>query len=195
MAEQISLAATRRDSSGKGPNRRLRVAGQIPAVYYTASGDNLALTIDALAFEKAYRQIGTSKLFSLVVDGEEGRPTLVWKVQKHPFKRQVVHLDLYGVDYAKKVTLNVPVRQVGEAPGLKLGGMMETFHDTITVTCLPGDIPAVVDLDVSKMQVGDAFTVKDVVLPENVMAVYKQNYALLSVVATRKAAPGPGGKD
>ncbi|AGW15073.1 50S ribosomal protein L25 [Megalodesulfovibrio gigas] len=195
MAEQITLAAIRRDSAGKGPNRRLRVAGEFPAIYYTASGENIALTIDALAFEKAYRQVGTSKLFSLVIDGEEGRPSLVWKVQKHPFKRQVVHLDLYGVDFDKKVTLNVPLRQVGEAPGLKLGGMMETFHDTIIITCLPGDIPACVDLDVSNMQVGDALTVKDVVLPEAVQAVYKQNYALLSVVATRKAVPGPGGKE
>lgn len=192
MSDLPILAVQKREITGKCPNRRLRVAGDIPAVYYTAAGENIPLVLSAANYEKISRQVGRSKIFQLSIDGDAtARPTLVWKVQKHPFKKQIVHIDFYGVDMEKPVTLDAPLRLVGDAPGLKLGGMMETFHDTMTITCLPGLIPPVVNVDVSNLDVGMSVTVKDVTLPEGVTAVYKQNYALCSVVSTRKTA-GPG---
>lgn len=187
MADMTTLSATTRENLGKCPNRRMREAGQIPAVFYSAAGENVALSLDALEFEKCYRKVGKSKLFHLSIDGKDGLTTLVWQVQKHPYKRMIVHLDLFGVDMEKRVTINVPLRLVGTAPGLKLGGMMETFHQTMPVNCLPGDIPPHVDVDVSALNVGDAVTIQEVPLPENVVAVFKQNYALVAVTATRKA--------
>ncbi len=185
----FTLKAATREATGKGVNRRKRTAEITPAVLYGPKGLSKTIEVDANELFKAIRDIGGSQLFSLVVDDGEALPCLIWQVQRHPFKRGLIlHVDFFAVDMEKPIRVDVPVKLHGTAPGVKLGGILEIFHNKISVECLPMDIPAQLDVDISKLTVGKSVQVKDVALPENVKSYTDTNLTLLGVVAKRGMA-------
>ncbi len=196
MAEQFVLSATKREALGKGPNRRLRTQDMVPVVYYNAKGENLALSVRHIALRKAYQKLGSNQILQLQVEGEtaaEPRPSLFWKLQMHPTKDRIVHVDFYGVDLTKEVRVVVPVEIVGEAPGVKKGGVLEFFRDHVEVTALPLNIPEVIRIDISALEINQSVHVKDLQLPEGVKAMFDENYSLVGVVTpVAETEPGEG---
>jgi large subunit ribosomal protein L25 len=185
-----SLSLQKRESLGKGPNRRLRAEQMIPCVFYSGQGDNFALQAPAKDLVKLYDEVGRTTVFNIEYH-ENGkkivRPALFWSVQFHPVKRAFTHIDFYGVDLNKEVRLVVPLEFVGVAKGTKLGGHLETYREQITVKGKPLSIPARVCVDISDLGVNDVLHVADLKLPEGVSAAMTANFAVVSVV-TREAA-------
>ena len=109
-------------------------------------------------------------------------------MQKHPYKKAFTHVDFYGVDLDKEVKVDVPIEFVGVARGVKLGGVMETYRESVRLCSKPLDMPKKVTIDVTDMGINDSVTVETLALPENVKAVFDKNFAIVSVFSKSKDA-------
>lgn len=198
MNIEKTLSVQKREGCGKGPSGRLRAQKMVPGVFYTATGENIAVQAPALPLEKLYGEMGHTTVFNLEID-EQGQksvhPVLIWQVQFHPYKKAFTHIDFYGVDLNKEVKVDVPVEFVGVSRGVKLGGVLETYRESIRLSSKPMDMPQKITIDVTDMGINDTVTVSDVQLPANVTAVYDHNFALVSVLAKSKDDEAAEGED
>lgn len=195
MAIEKTLKVEKRDGRGKGPAGRLRHKDMVPGVFYTASGQNIMVQAPALPLEKIYEAVGHTGVFNLEIESETGadtHPVLIWQIQRHPYKKEFLHIDYYGVDLDKEVKVDVPVEFTGTARGVKLGGVLETYRESVRLGSKPLNMPQKITVDVSNMNIGDTVTVADLNLPPDVRAVYDQDYAIVSVVAKGKEDEGAG---
>ncbi len=189
MSIEKTLSVQKREGCGKGPSGRLRAQKLIPGVFYTGKGENIAVQAPELPLEKMYDEMGHTTVFNLEID-ENGQksthPVLIWQVQRHPYKKCFTHIDFYGVDLNKDVKVDVPLEFIGVSRGVKLGGVLETYHESIRLSSKPMDMPQKITIDVSDMDINDTLTVEDLQLPANVSAVYDHNFAVVSVLAKSK---------
>ncbi|MEF2230272.1 MAG: 50S ribosomal protein L25 [Pseudodesulfovibrio sp.] len=188
MAELLKLNVQVREKLGKGPNRRLRMEDKVPGIYYDAKGNNIPVKSDLVPLQKAYATLGNSKVFDLVIekDGKtETHPALLWRVRNEPVSGLPEHVDYFGVDLTKEIKVAVHFQLTGKSKGVKLGGVVELFRDTIEVICKPMDIPDAIVLDITEMAVGDSIRIVDVAFPEGVTPVFDENYAVVSIIEPR----------
>ena len=190
MADLKVLNAQKRDTSGKGFNRRLRQEGVIPGVFYTGQGGNISVQMPAAPLNKLFGEVGRTTVFNLEI-AEGGKtslhPVLIWDVQRHPVKNRITHVDFYGVDLDKPVKITVPIEFTGVARGTKVGGVLETYREQVQLVAKPLDMPAKIVLDITSLDLGKTIQVGDLELPEGVKAAYDVNYAIVSVLM-----PGSG---
>ncbi|SDF66103.1 50S ribosomal protein L25/general stress protein Ctc [Desulfovibrio legallii] len=189
MSIEKTLSVQKREGCGKGPSGRLRAQNLIPGVFYTPKGENVAVQIPALPLEKLFEEVGRTTVFNLEIeaDGQKNvHPVMFWQVQTHPYKKAFTHVDFYGVDLDKPVTVDVPLEIVGVARGVKLGGILESYREEIPLQSKPLNMPKKIVVDVSEMNINDTVNVADLKLPEGVAAVFDQNYAVVSVLAKAK---------
>ncbi len=169
--DTVKLVVQKRQETGKGPARRLRQAGKLPAVVY-GRGDSEAVTVDAreLFF---IRQAGGA---NTIIDMEIGETNpelcsvILREVQIDPISRSQVHADFYRVSLDEVITVTVPVEFINiPEDRLKLGqAELSILARELTVECLPRTIPSVIEVDLEALQVGDVVHAGDVVLPEGV---------------------------
>lgn len=191
--EMKTLNVQKREGKGKGASGRLRGQALVPGVFYTASGQNILVQAPSLPLEKIYDEVGHTTVFNLEIesaDGKDTHPVLIWQVQRHPYKKKFLHIDYYGVDLEKEVKVDVPVEFVGSAKGVKLGGVLETYRESVRLGAKPLDMPQKITVDVSDLNIGDMIDVADLKLPPNVRAVYDHNYAVVGVLAKSQEAEG-----
>ena len=189
MNIEKTLSVQKREGYGKGPSGRLRAQKLIPGVFYTPKGDNISVQAPVLPLEKIYGEMGHTTVFNLEIEDNGKKtlhPVLIWQVQFHPYKRAFTHIDFYGVDLEKEVTVDVPVEFVGTSRGVKLGGILETYREMVRLTSKPLNMPQKITVDVSDMGINDTISVTDLKLPENVSAVFDQNFALVTVISKSK---------
>ncbi|BAH76435.1 50S ribosomal protein L25/general stress protein Ctc [Solidesulfovibrio magneticus] len=191
MSQTQSLAVKTRAGLGKGACRKLRADDMVPGVYYDAKGVNVPVMVEHLPLQKLYSKIASSHVFDLQIEGET-KPALVWKVEHHPTKPRITHVDFYGVDLTKEIQVRVPVEVVGKSKGQVKGGQLEIHREFIEVLCLPLVIPDKIVLDITNVDINESILIADVVLPEGVKAVYDNNYAVIGVLASAAEAAGEG---
>jgi large subunit ribosomal protein L25 len=189
MADQVTLTAESREGRGKGEGRRLRRAGRVPAVAYGAGLDATPVSVDALELYHALRtDAGLNALIRLEVDGDT-HLTLARQLQRHPVRREIMHVDFVVVDRTRKVTVDVPINLVGNAPGADEGGVVDQVRFDVPVEVLPLEVPDSIDLDISDMQVGDVKRLGDLNLPEGVELLDDLEYAVVSVYVPQAEVP------
>ena len=174
MKTSFNLTAEFRDDQGKGASRRLRHAGRVPAILYGGTREPRALSLDhtrlslVLENEKFY-----SSIMTLTV-GDQTQAALLRDVQRHPWKNQIVHVDLQRVYDDQTIRLSVPLHFTGEAaaPGVKTqGGMMSHLRNELVVECLPKHLPEYLTVDVSGLSLNQSLHLSDIPLPEGVASV------------------------
>jgi large subunit ribosomal protein L25 len=182
----VSLAAKARDTVGKGNARKLRQAGEVPAVIYGHSRDAQSLSLNTRDVEKLLTQIaGTSTVVELTVDGKTAR-TLIREVQRHPFKRQVLHVDFQELVAGEKVTLSVPLRFHGTPIGVKdSGGILEEVMHQVHLRVDPMSIPDHIDVDVTHITIGHSIHVNELKLPEGAEIMDDEDATVCIVSAPR----------
>jgi large subunit ribosomal protein L25 len=192
--QHIEVIAARRELKGTGASRRLRRAGKVPGIVYGGSAAPMQIELDHNALFHALRKEAFhSSVLTLDVDGAK-EPVVLRATQWHPYKQQVLHIDFQRVDSTHKIHVKVPLHFVNAdtAPGVKTGGGKVTHVMTeVDVTCLPGNLPEFIEVDMGNMQVGDAIHVLDLKLPEGVDFVphlKHENPAVVSVTAPRGGA-------
>lgn len=162
-----TLNARLRDSHGKGAARKLRAAGQVPAVLYGHGDANRPLALNALEVEKLFKSISVENtVVTLTMDGGATADALVREVQTHPFKPEVLHVDFIQLHAGEPIKLNVPVRLVGTPVGVHTaGGVLDQVIYDVEIQCLPRDIPEAAQIDVSDLDMGQQVHVSDINLP------------------------------
>ena len=166
-----SIQATIRRTDTKGQLNSLRKKGEVPAVIYGAGEENLSLIIDhnLLLNKLASENFLTSILSVKIEDREES--VLIKDIQFHPFKRQVMHLDLQRVIADQILRVNVPIQFINgdSAPGVKLGGgTVSALMNEVEISCLPKNLPERLEVDVATMELDELLYLSDIPLPEGV---------------------------
>lgn len=192
MAKQIALAAQPRVGSGKGEARMLRRAGRVPAIAYGAGMSPTALSVDALElYHVLHTGAGANAVIALGIEGGS-QLVLTREIQRHPVRRDVLHVDFVVVQRDVQVEVDVPIVLEGEAPGAEEGGVVSQELYSIRVRVLPMEVPDQIAIDVSDLQLGDVRRLGDVPLPAGVELLDDPERALVSVVPpTTDAAAEP----
>lgn len=180
------LIAQARSDKGKGPARRLRQAGFIPAVVYGQKREPTHIAVDPSALQKA---IATphkfNTLLTLQLDGAEKR-VLFREYEVDPVSRRLLHADFLEVDMAKPVKVEVPLVTTGKAEGVIAGGILTVSAHDITVEALPGSIPVRIEVDVTSLKIGGSLHIADVKAPQGVKIKYATNFTVAVVSAPEK---------
>lgn len=189
-----TLNATPRTETGKGVARKLRAAGQFPAVIYGHGREPQPLTVNSREFDRLAERIRlTSTVIELSVDGKTAR-TLIRELQRDPIKRTILHVDFQELVAGETVTVRVPLRFIGTPDGVKTGGgIFEEVVHQIEVECDPSNIPDHIDVDVTPLTIGHSLHVSDVKLPEGVELAEDPEMTIAIVSAPKaEAEPVPG---
>lgn len=191
---QPKLKAEKRDNSGKGVARKLRGTGRIPAVLYGHGEETRSLSVDAHELELLMQRVHLENtIVQLQIGGEKAAiKALAREVQRHPHRPVILHVDFYQIHAGEKITVEVPVRLVGQAPGVKAGGMMQHSLTNLEVRCLPDSIPEFVAVDVSGMEIGDSRHIGDVALPNGVEATQDAERTICSLIPPQAGVAEPG---
>jgi large subunit ribosomal protein L25 len=183
--QRVELEVRARERLGKGPNRRLRAQGQVPAVLYGRGKPSVHLAVAGHTLERMLSQ-GLNQLIDLAgAEGAAGRLVLVKEVQRDPVSQDVLHCDFYEVDTSEKIQVSVPLHLEGKAVGVEMGGVLDTLVREIEVQCLPLQIPDSLQIDVSALEIGDALHASDLTLPANVELMIDETQTLVHVIAPR----------
>ena len=168
MAE-ITLHATSRTPEGTRSVRRLRGEGKIPGVVYGLGGDPINLTVDWRELRAALvTEQGLNAVIHLDIEGST-TPTLLKDMQRHPVRRNVLHVDFLRVDLNKTVDVEVAITLEGEAELVtRENGVVDQTLTALLITAKPNDIPSGLTVDISGLQIGEAIRVSDIVLPAGV---------------------------
>ncbi len=194
--ETISLELEKRETLGK-QNRGLRRAGVTPAHVFGHQLESLAVQGLRTDLEKVIAQAGTSRLITLTVKGERRpRIVLIREIQRKPGSHMLLHLDLYQVRSTEKMTVEVPVHLAGQAPAVALkAGTLVVDLSALSVECLPADLPARFDIDISGLKkAGDAIRVSDVKAPSGVVVLNAPDLVVVKIEEERKPLVEPEAK-
>ena len=162
--KDIVVDVKSRDSLGKNPARRLRHAGLIPAIVYGAKKDPVPVVVDPKKIlEIIHSESGVNTIFQLGLTGSEARRhVMIKEYQVDPVRGNLIHADFVRIQMDEVIEVDVPVLATGEAAGVKLdGGILDHVTRQVRVSCLPGDIPESIAIDVSALKIGDALRVSD----------------------------------
>jgi large subunit ribosomal protein L25 len=160
MAEQITLRAELGRPTGSRASRRIRDTGGVPGVVYGKGRDPLNVTVDHHDLMVIISHHGVNALIALDT-GSEKILTLPKTVERHPYRNRIRHVDFIGVNLKEKVTTHVGVVVVGEAIGVKDGGVLNQITHTLTVESLPSNIPAHIEVDVTDLAMGGHIRAED----------------------------------
>lgn len=190
MIKDITITASSREGTGKGPARRLRAQGMIPAAVYGEGGEASAVAINAKELATILRSgSGQNTIFKIALPQGDGEPAnvIIKDYQVDPIKGRLLHADLLRLSMTTLTRVDVSVETLGEPAGVKAdGGILEVQLREIEVECLPGDIPQHLQVDVSHLQIGDHVTVADLVYDrEKVKVLADEHQIVAGVLAPR----------
>lgn len=192
---ELQLTASIRSGSGKGPARAVRREKNVPAVLYGPKTEPLNLTVSAAHLEKLVKSTGgESKLLNLhIEDGEKSlsKQVLIREVQVHPYRRRFLHVDFYEVPLDQPIVVEVPIALVGDSIGVQKGGEFNVILRTLSVRCLPNQIPENIPVDVSKLDLGQILHVEELDAGGTFELVDDPSAGVVSVIAPETASqPG-----
>ncbi|WP_034638945.1 50S ribosomal protein L25/general stress protein Ctc [Desulfofalx alkaliphila] len=176
------LQATAREGMKKSRLTQLRQQGNVPGVVYGKSFGNQPVFVDEKAFIKTLRSEGKTGVISLDIEGKKTN-VMIYDTQFDLVKNQFVHVDFYAVDMNVEMDANVPVRLIGEAEGVKMGGLLQQMLYELSVRALPVDIPDAIEVDVSELAINGSIMVKDLTEGANYKFNNEPDEVIVSVLA------------
>lgn len=188
--DQAILEASVRADLGTRVSRRLRQAGQIPAVVY---GEGRVPT-PVITQQRDVARIlktaaGENVLITLTVKGPDGaaqpaRTVLIKEIQHHPVTSEILHVDFHQVSLTKRITVTVPLQFTGEAVGVKQnGGRLDHLLWEVRVECLPTEIPERLEVPVAALKIGDSLAIKDLIPPSGIKLLHDPQVAVVACLS------------
>jgi len=180
------LNAAVRDKAGKGAARTLRSKGQIPAIIYGHKREPQSLSINSRDLDKLLDHISAeSTVIELNLDGTMSR-TLIREIQRHPFRREILHVDFQELVAGEKVIVSIPIVLTGVPEGVRLGGgILDQTMRELEIKVDPADIPNHVEADVNALQIGSSLHVRDLKIPDGVEVMDDKDASVCVVGAPR----------
>jgi large subunit ribosomal protein L25 len=184
MAKQVKLTAERRTATGRSAVRKLKAQGVVPAVIYGAKDKAEPLQVSRRDINAMLSHAaGENILVELEIAGKS-RLALVQEVQHAPLGNAILHVDFHAVSMDEVIQADVPLEPAGIANGVKnMGGLLEQNLRSLAIECLPRDLPDLITVDVSALDIGDAIHVREIHLPSGVTTRINPDLTAFSVLA------------
>jgi large subunit ribosomal protein L25 len=179
---EVQLKADPREGTGKGVARKLRANGQVPAILYGHGMDPVSVSVNS---RELYHVLHTGAGANVLVDlhvGSKKHLVLAREIQRDHIRGELVHVDFLAIRRDEKIHVDVPISIVGESPGVKQGGVVEHHLWEISAECLPGDVPEAIEVDISRLEIGDSFRVQDLPALGGLTILTPVEETILSVV-------------
>lgn len=186
-----SLSATLRTTVGKGAARKMRTAGTVPAIIYGHGREPLSLAIDTHTLDKLLEKVSyKTTVIELDCAGTVAK-TLIREIQRHPFKRSILHVDFQELVAGEKVTVKVPLVFVGTPDGVRVGGgILDEVMRELEIVVDPSNIPNHIDVNVVPLTIGHSLHVRDLIVPDGVEVLDHPDQTVV-VCAVPKAVAEP----
>ena len=194
MAKQVKLAAQTRTQTGRSAVKKIKSQGFVPAVIYSHNEPPAILQVSERDIDTLLAHaVGEHLLVDLeIAGGAASQLALIQEVQHHPVTQKVLHVDFHGVSANEEIESSIPVEPQGESIGVKsFGGILEQLLRSLTIKCLPTDLPEISMVDVSEMGIGTSLHVKDIKLPAGVTAADDGDVTVFLVAEPNVAAEAP----
>lgn len=182
--KEVSLSGSVRSNVGKKDAKAVRVSGNVPCVVY-GSGTQTHFSVSHVEMEKLVYTPHVN-IIVLDIDGKKVK-TVIQDIQFHPVTDKIWHIDFIELDDNKKVKVNIPVNLTGRSIGVMNGGKLQQIFRKVTVFALPGDLPDSIEVDISKLKIGQAIRIKDI-NTEKLNITNAPNAVVCSVKMARGAA-------
>jgi len=193
--EVTDLAAQIRKEQKKGPARRFRQKGLIPAIFYGRSAENILLTVKNDELVKLHKEKKDHAFIKLIIDdgGEKKieKLSLIKELQFQPLTGKFYHADFYEVDMKAKLTFEVALQFVGKAVGVENGGELQHIKRVVKVSCLPAILPDHIEVDVTSLDIGDSVKIKELKLADGISVLDPADAAVVAVAAIKAAKATP----
>ena len=193
-----TLSATARSTAGKGAARVLRREGRVPAIVYGHARTPQSLAVPTRELEKLLDHISAgSTVVELSIDGKTSK-TLIREIQRHPFKREILHVDFQELVAGEKIIVSIPIVLHGIPEGVRLGGgILDQVLRELEIEVDPASIPNHIDADVTNLTVGHSLHVRDLTIPAGVTVLVDEEAPVALVQISRagveaEAAPAEG---
>ncbi len=184
---QYDLNAQVRSDFGKGASRSLRRGGDTPAVLYGSKSESISLKFDtAFLTQTLFAMQRRNAVFNLSIDGGT-RHALLKEIQTKPVDNSLIHVDFCDVNIDVPVVLDVPIKYVGKAKGVELGGEMHAYSAKVTLQGLVLDIPDFIEHDVTDLSLGDNVNFGELAVPADMQLLNKKDDTCLAIVESSKA--------
>lgn len=184
--EIFDLKVNERKDTGKGPARELRRQGLVPAVLYGPKTETIHLTVSDLELQNIYKQSASEHvLLNLIIENGKTRKktVMIKEIQTFPLAKELLHVDFYEISLDEKIVVKVPVEVTGKSTGVERGGFLQLVRHQLEVSCLPTDIPPMIQVDISRLDIGDSIHVEEIVASAGVEILYDVNFTVVTVVA------------
>ncbi len=184
---ELKLVAERREGTGKGVARKLRAAGRIPGVIYGHAREPRALSVETHAFELMLEKVAyRTTVFEVDIDGAKSN-ALIREIQRHPFRKEILHVDFQELVAGEKVTVRVPIAYVGASIGVKEGGIIDQIMHELEIHVDPMQIPNHLDVDITNLGIGRSLHVSDLQMPEGIEVLDDENATVCTCAAPKAA--------
>lgn len=183
--EKLELKGDVRVPGKKGACHKLRAAGRIPVVCYGRHVDTVSATIDPMDLNKILStDFGPNIVFTFTCDGKSC-DVMVKSVQRDPVSRRIIHADFYCIDADRKVVVRVPLSLTGKSIGVGKGGTLRKAAREVVVSCLPKDIPVVVEFDVTPLDLKDRVKISRVPVVAGCTYLYDNDFLIAEIIPPR----------
>jgi large subunit ribosomal protein L25 len=186
MSNQVKLSARPRVESGRNAVGKVRARGAIPAVIYGAKDTTTKLEVEKRDIEDLLaHSVSENILVQLEIqDGGKttSRLSLIQEVQHHPVRGEIIHIDFHAVSMNEEIDAEVVLEPTGEPVGVKtFGGLLQQSMRLLPIRCLPQNLPEIIVVDVSALNIGETLHVRDIKLPPDVTAVPDEDLTVFLV--------------
>ena len=178
MSKFQKLEVQERNETGTSAVRRLRKNNNIPGVIYHSGEQGVSVSIEKITINQAVKS--GQAIFETSL-GEKPQFVLLKDVQYHPVTDEIMHVDLQQVTENQKITLDVPLKPIGESVGVKSGGILVQLMNSLSIRCRPVAIPEFLEIDITELETGNSLFVRDVILIEGLELVTSEDVAVFSV--------------
>lgn len=193
---RIALSAEKREQTNKSIMRGVRLAGGVPGVVYHKGDKSVSIQVNGKSlFQVLHTDAGRNVLIDLKIKNEKPekpRTVVVKELQHDPVRGDILHVDFHQISLTERITVNVPIVEQGEAPGVKNeGGILESPLRELHIECLPTDIPEHVEVDISELKLNQSIHVRDLKLPAALKVLNDPDMVIVQVklVVVEEAAP------
>ena len=189
MAEAYVLSAEMRERAGKGAARATRRAGRVPAVIYGDKKDSVIISVEPIELMKFIKTGGFFSTLLEIQAGSDKHRVIARDIQMDPVTDRPVHIDFMRVTQGVKIDVNVPIHYINEeqAPGLKVGGVLNIVRHDVELSVSPEAIPEFIEVDLTGLDLGDSVHISAVALPDGVTPTIADRDFTIATVAAPSA--------
>jgi large subunit ribosomal protein L25 len=195
--EATDLKACIRTESGKGPARRFRKAGLIPAVFYGRGEEAIHLSLNAADLLRIIKKKKENIFIKLLIDGEKPleKLSIMKELQVEPVSRRFYHADFYEIRMDHKLTVDVPLLFTGTPVGITNGGELQHLKRELKVSCLPSDLPDSIAVEVAGLDIGHSLKVQDIKVPDGITVLDPPDVGVAMVAVVKVSVPKTEGAE